>query len=139
MSGDPTCSSEEPAPASGEGGTRAFARVEATVQVSLQSDHNFWTGFTRDIGEGGVFVMTPDPPELGTVVHFQMALPGDPVVHSVVGVVRWVRGEVLASSDLPVGMGVKFVDLPENLRAAIQHFMDRGRDSLFFDDDLEDP
>ena len=56
-----------PAPKTAE--SRQFTRVPFTVEVSVASEHNFFTGFTSNISEGGVFIATDLPPPLGTIVE----------------------------------------------------------------------
>lgn len=126
---DPSLAPIEPRPEA-----RATPRYRTAVHVTARSEHTFWTGLTRDIGEGGVFVVTPAALPIGTEVHLTLALEDAPP-EGVLAIVRWVRGPDVASLDLPAGMGLRFVDLPDGLRRAIQDFGERRRDSLFYDDD----
>lgn len=120
--------------ASAEPRRRAF-RVPFTVEVNVESEHNFWTGFTQNLSEGGLFVATEREVPMGSIVQFEMRLPGSDRVWLVVGCVRWARGADAATEDAPVGIGLQFVDVEPELAALIETFIQRSRDSLFFDDD----
>jgi len=101
--------------------------------VTVTSAHNFFTGFTENVSEGGVFVATYQLQELGTEMDVTLKLEdGEEIALS--GVVRWVR---LPSDDISVqpGMGLQFNSLDERTAAKIEKFISSRRESLFFDDD----
>ena len=108
--------------------TRRSHRVDLEVDVSFESEHNFYTGFGENISSGGLFVATHALRIVGSTLRIKFHLPNvaDPIEAD--GVVRWVRevGEV--------GMGVQFVQLSEPVQQAINAFISR-RDSIFFDHD----
>jgi uncharacterized protein (TIGR02266 family) len=107
-------------------------RVPLEVEVTLESDHNFFTGVANNLSEGGVFVATANPPPIGFEVGFELVLGGERFL--VMGVVRWVRDERAASSGAPAGCGVKWVNLEDGTLAAIQHFVE-VRQTDFYEDD----
>src|SRR5262245_49515666 len=90
---------------------RRARRVPLQVEVTLESEHNFFAGLANNVSEGGVFVATPNPPDVGSVVGFELVL-GDQRF-AVRGVVRWIRSELAASPGAPTGCGVKWTDLPD--------------------------
>lgn len=108
-------------------------RVKATVEVSLSSEHNFYTGFTQDISEGGVFVAGIDTLPIGTEVEFDLKLGRGTV--RVTGVVRWVRVQS-EYVEAPAGMGLEFRDLHPAAAQKINDFIAAKRDAIFYDDDL---
>ncbi len=110
---------------------RASPRVNLQVEVTLQSESNFFTGFSGDISETGVFVATYQkhlPP--GTPVDLTLALPGEPPM-PLVGSVRWVREAGEPTSGVLPGMGIAFSGLEEKETVAIQRFI-LGREPLFW-------
>ena len=111
---------------------RIFLRVPLDVRVDLYSEDTFFTGFSENISEGGLFVATDAPFEVGTVLDIRLTLMGGQTLkHSVV--VRWVRPPG-AVGGLPAGMGVQFADLTEERRRELQSFIDsQAKDTLFFD------
>ena len=109
-------------------------RVPIEANVTFDSDHNFYVGFTQNISEGGVFVATHQPLAIGDQVDIRLTLPGstEPILARCE--VRWLRGQ---HEDIPTmvpGCGCKFVHLPETSRATIEQFCNR-REPLFYDDD----
>lgn len=112
---------------------RSSERVAVDVEVTLTSEHNFYTSFTQDISEGGLFIASHEVLPVGTEIRFSLKL-GKGVV-SCIGVVRWVREPSPYLDGVPPGMGVQFTKLPPNVAAAINSFIESRRESIFFDDD----
>src|SRR5688572_27363889 len=106
---------------------RRAARVELGVEVTLTSEHTFWSGFTHNVSTGGVFVATDRLLPLGSRIAFDLALPPASRVWRLEGEVRWLR-ETALSDDIPAGLGVQFVDLPADADAAIREFILTKRD-----------
>ncbi|HEY1587601.1 MAG TPA: TIGR02266 family protein [Polyangia bacterium] len=111
---------------------RRATRVPLEVEVTLESEHNFFSGVANNVSEGGIFVATTNPPPLGSEVGFELVLGGERFL--VMGVVRWVRDERAASSGAPVGCGVKWGHLEEGAIDAIHRFLD-VRQTDFFEED----
>ena len=115
---------------------RHSKRLPYEVEVTLDSDHNFYTGFVQNVSAGGVFIATNDMLPLGSVCEFVLTLnPGFRKV-TMKGVVRWVR-EVDDAHGIASGMGIEFVDLNDEAEGIMNQFIGGLRDSLFFDDDDE--
>lgn len=116
---------------------REFRRVpaEIEVEVSQSSEHNFYTGFTQNISEGGLFLATNMMIPIGSKLTFRFNMEGFPEPIMVNGVVRWLREPHGFIGDLPPGLGVQFVDLPEPHKRFVESFISRHRESIFFDDD----
>jgi len=112
---------------------RAFPRVKVQAEVTLASESNFYTGFSGDLSEGGVFVATYEKllgP--GTHVDIAIALPGLPTLR-VPGVVKWVRD---LNQDIPgvfPGMGIGFENVNPEVQAAIKTFLSQ-REPMFYDE-----
>ena len=101
------------------------------VEVTLESEHNFFTGVTSNISDGGVFVATPAPPPVGSEVGFEMLLGGERFL--IMGVVCWVRDEHAASAGAPAGCGVRFVHLEDGALDAIHRFI-QVRETDFYEE-----
>jgi len=112
-------------------GQRRFDRAELHVDVSLESDHNFFVGFSENVSEGGLFVATHSLREMGSIVHLTFHLPQREHPVEVDAVVRWVR-LYSETSDSPPGLGLQFVDLLNADALAIRSFIE-GRAPLFWD------
>ncbi|MBN2800974.1 MAG: TIGR02266 family protein [Deltaproteobacteria bacterium] len=113
---------------------RRSPRVEITVEVSVTSENNFYTGFTSDVSEGGVFIAGMNMLPIGAPMQFELKLGKGSVL--VEGVVRWVR-EHSDFVEAPPGMGVEFINLPPAVAQKINEFMALRRESIFYDDDDE--
>lgn len=106
---------------------RASPRVSMTADVSLYSETNFWSGFSEDLSEGGLFIATYQGAKLGTELELTFELPTGHVVKTK-GVVRWLR-----DGERP-GVGVQFQDLSDEDLKIIKTFV-KHRAPLFYDDD----
>ncbi|MBN1203449.1 MAG: TIGR02266 family protein [Myxococcaceae bacterium] len=116
--------------AAGQG--RHYSRVRLQTNIHLGSDSNFFTGFSTDISEGGLFVATVETVPRGTKVDLDFTLPGGrPLKAS--GVVRWLREPNDHTPDLMPGVGVQFQELPDEVASLISDFV-RKREPLFFPD-----
>ncbi len=110
---------------------RAANRVKMQAAVELNSDDNFFNGFSANISDGGLFVATVNLLPLGTEVDLSFSLPYGERIDAK-GVVRWVREVNDKIPETFPGMGVQFVTLSQNAQMAIDHFLSQ-RDPLFFE------
>jgi uncharacterized protein (TIGR02266 family) len=110
---------------------RFLPRLHFDVSVHIVSDHNFFAGLTRDISEGGIFVATHLPFEVGTRLEIQLLLPSDAQPALLLTEVRWVRS-YSATSGVSAGIGLKFVEPPAAVVARIHEFMNT-RDPIYFE------
>jgi uncharacterized protein (TIGR02266 family) len=102
---------------------RAAPRAPVALGVDYQYGDCQGTAKTLNLSEGGMFIVTPDPPAVGTRVRLNFALPDcDP--WEATAEVMWVRGPQ-EQHPYPAGMGVQFVELPEEARPAIAEFVAR--------------
>ncbi len=112
---------------------RGSRRVKFVTDIHFSSDSNFYTGFTSNISEGGVFVATYNPFPIGTMMELQLRMPGCKEPITVKGEVRWVQ-EPNPDSDGHPGVGVRFLDLDDDVRTNIEKFAN-VRDTIFYDDE----
>ena len=90
------------------------------VRVDYKTIDELFSEFARNINEGGLYVETDTPPELGSPVALQFQIPGsgDPI--QVMGrVVRISEG----AGDEPPGMGVEFEELGAQSRELINELV----------------
>lgn len=113
---------------------RSEPRCELEVEVGLETDHNFYTGLTQDISNGGLFVATSIMYRVGERLRVRFSLPGREQPITAEAEVRWVRDPRAMKTDAPEGIGLRFVELPADAQTEIGHFLSR-RDSLFYDVD----
>jgi uncharacterized protein (TIGR02266 family) len=109
---------------------RVHPRVELQVEVSLESEHNFYTGLSSNLSEGGLFVATETPLPLGTRLLVRFALEGAGSPIDAVGEVCWLRPR---SRDFPMGFGMRFLEISAEALARVATFV-ASRDSIFYED-----
>jgi len=110
---------------------RAHRRLVLELEVSLQSDSNFYIGLTENLSDGGIFVATHLVQPIGTVVSLTLRLPNKRAPVVTAGRVRWVR-EFAESLEAPPGMGISFEALSEEDARSIHEFIE-ARTPMFFD------
>lgn len=120
------------APPEGVAERRKAPRAFLETEISFESADNFYTGFTEDISEGGLFLTTYDLRPIGTEIEIEFSLPTGHIVRTT-GEVRWVRDPRDEAPDAPPGMGIQFRKLANEDSAAIQTFIE-ARAPLFFED-----
>jgi uncharacterized protein (TIGR02266 family) len=120
------------APPSDAAARREHSRFSVDLDVTVDSDHNFYAGFAENLSAGGVFIATHKLKPVGSKIELSINLPDGAELRAE-GEVRWIR-VFNEQSDTPPGMGVRFNDLAPASVTAIQNFLAR-RDPLFFDDE----
>ncbi len=104
-------------------------RIEAEVGIETQS--NFYGGFTFDISTGGLFVtMFEAMPEVGEEVELRFTVPGGAPVR-VHARVAWRRELGASGADALPGVGLQFIDLPPAAQECVERFVN-ARDPIFF-------
>lgn len=115
-------------------GARRHPRVAVEVEVSLESEHNFYAGFLENVSVSGIFVATHVTRAIGDRLDFSIDLHGADGPVSGVGEVRWIR-EYSETSEASPGVGLRFIELAPGGLEKIEGFLS-ARKPLFFDDDL---
>jgi uncharacterized protein (TIGR02266 family) len=94
-----------------------------------------YTGVTRNISAGGVFVATEDLLRVGDRLNLRFTLPGVDRPFAVQTEVRWVREKRSPPDEhAPPGMGLQFLNPSADDVAALDTFLAR-RDALMRDED----
>ena len=91
-------------------------RIDLEVPVQLRSDEGVYSGVTKNICPGGVFVATIRSLPVGDRITVRLTIPGDTEPVDALAEVRWFR-PFEALEDRPAGLGLRFIDTP--LRAAM--------------------
>ena len=95
---------------------RRHSRVPLEMRVDYTSVDAFFTEFTANINEGGMFIQMDEPVPLDTQVQLQFALPGEGEPIQVGGRVAWTSD---GKDDSPPGIGVQFQHLGSEVREQI--------------------
>ena len=98
---------------------RRTQRVPLEARITMASQSNFWTGFSENLSEGGVFVATPNPPAVGELVPVHIQTEDGRAV-LIWGEVRWLREEEGGSYS---GCGIQFLNLDSRGRLILGDMM----------------
>lgn len=113
---------------------RNHLRIPLKVEVTIDSEHNFYVGLSENVSEGGIFVATYQSVELGTVLDLTFTLPGQPQPTQIDMKcrVQWLRDFAAAADGLPPGLGLQFVDPSSDALKTVRDFV-RRREPAFFE------
>jgi len=117
------------APAAGGHDRRKAERAAIEVDIGFHSETNFYTGWSEDLSDGGLFVATYHLLRVGTELTVSFILPGGHPITTQARV-RWIREPRNPDAEQP-GMGVEFEQLDPQDRAMIMRFVAK-RPPLFF-------
>ena len=95
---------------------RRSERTPLVVRVDYTTVDSFFSEFTANINEGGLFIETESPPPAGTAVLLNFTLPGEEEPLRVRGRVVWTAAQGGAEG---TGMGIEFESLDQVARARI--------------------
>jgi len=99
---------------------RRSERIELVVRVDYKTVDELFSEFARNINEGGMFVETDTPADLGSPVELEFRIPGSEEPIQVLG--RVVRATV-GDHDDPPGMGIEFENLDAQSRELINELV----------------
>ena len=100
----------------GESDRRAAPRVFVDLEVDYASEENYLFAYITDISETGIFVRTTTPEPSGTLLNLRFKPDGESTI-AVEGKVIWVNPYRPGAPDnLHPGMGIRFVELDDELR-----------------------
>ena len=115
--------SQESSPELAEGAARRRSRrIEVHARVDYGTPHNFYAAETANIGVGGLFIATENLLQVGRAIALNLDLPESGTL-SLKGEVAWRRPS--PSGEGPAGLGIKFVELQEEMRDAIEQFLEK--------------
>ena len=109
---------------------RTTTRVELKAKVTISSESNFFTGWSQNISEGGVFISCLAPPSVGSRVDVNLESDESAEPITISCDVVWIRPE----NGQPVGCGCRFTSINDIQAAQIRRLMDEAkREPLFYD------
>ena len=103
---------------------RRHERVALKIPVDYTSVDAFFTEFSSNVNEGGMFVEMEDAPDLGTQVQLEFDLPGHNEPIQVEGRVAWTSD---GKDGSPPGVGIEFQNLPPDARETINSIVRKLR------------
>jgi uncharacterized protein (TIGR02266 family) len=109
-------------------------RYVVELDISLESEHNFYAGFVENLSGSGLFIATHVVRPIGSHVEFSISIEDSAEPIKGLGEVRWIR-QFSETSDAHPGMGLRFIELSTGGRERIERLL-HGREPIFYDDDL---
>ena len=103
---------------------RQSERRALKIPVDYSAVDAFFTDFSANINEGGMFIETETPAELDTSVQLQITAPGLDAALQVGGRVAWISD---GKGESPAGMGIEFLELGADARQTINELVRRLR------------
>lgn len=94
------------------------------INIEFQSEHDLYVSYMPFLNEGGLFIRTAEPYDLGSEVELNVLLPDflDPSI--IKGEICWVT-PTGAQNGTPAGIGVSFIDDPDKMRHQIEQAIAR--------------
>lgn len=100
---------------------RSAPRATVALNVAYRVAERAETAKTLNLSVGGMFIVTTNPPEVGTHLGLRFMLPEFGAVEAIARV-AWVR-QPADEHPYPAGMVVQFLELPPGSRSAIAAFV----------------
>ena len=100
----------------------------ATLYLEFVNDKELYLSYMPFLKAGGLFVRTTEAYELGADIILDVALPDSLENSQVKGKVCWIT-PVGAQNGTPPGIGISFVEDPDNLRSQIEKVLGRHLNS----------
>lgn len=115
------------------GESRGEPRTAIFANVDMHSEHDFWSGLSMNMSEGGLFVATNTMVPVGTLLV--LGIHGPLTRESIVALaeVRWTRASS-GQESVPPGLGLQFVERNGASQARIHALVTTLRGPLLFED-----
>ncbi|AZQ84670.1 pilus assembly protein PilZ [Colwellia sp. Arc7-635] len=94
------------------------------ISLEFISDRDLYQSYMPFMKNGGLFIRTTEQLALGTEVNLIVTLPDSLESSQVKGTVSWIT-PVGAQNGTPAGIGVSFVEDPDNIRNQIDKSIGR--------------
>ena len=99
---------------------RTAERFDARIPIEYQAgEGDFLFENTENISKGGLFVATPTPEKLGTVLELRFKNPGTDESIKVEGEVVWANDPEDGKDHPNPGMGIQFLKMDEETKEAV--------------------
>lgn len=114
---------------------RKFPRVIVKVVVDFESSElmrllvdypdseAYLFDYSTNFSEGGIFIKTKKPFEIGKQIDFNFSLPDSPRIFHVKGKVVWKNSANGPIKDLGEGVGIEFIEMDADTRSEISNFV----------------
>jgi uncharacterized protein (TIGR02266 family) len=110
---------------------RGQVRYHVDLNVTVDSDSNFYAATVTNLSAGGIFIATHIVHPAGTKFNLSVHL-GDIGIVKGVGEVRWIRVQDEESGQL-AGLGIRFLQLEGDGAERIKSFLEMRRPLIVTD------
>src|SRR5690606_36988932 len=110
--------------------TRKAKRAPVSLKVRFKSAtlDEFIEQYSIDISRGGIFIKSPKPMSIGTLLRFEFRLKDESrLIHGVGRVVR--KRDDGGDSSKPPGMGIKFIKMDPERRGLVEQMASKRGDA----------
>lgn len=94
------------------------------ITLEFISDRDLYQSYMPFMKNGGLFVRTTERFELSTEVQLHVILPDSLEASTIKGKISWIT-PIGAQNGTPAGIGVSFIDDPDNIRNQIDKTIGR--------------
>lgn len=94
------------------------------INIEFQSEHDLYVSYMPFLKEGGLFIRTVEPYDLGSEIELNVLLPDSLEPSMIKGSVCWIT-PIGAQNGTPAGIGVSFIDDPDKMRHQIEQVIAR--------------
>lgn len=101
---------------------RINRRIEASFKINYVHESDYLISFSKDISVDGMFINTENPPHVGTTTQLFFSIDG---IHDPINVTAKVIWANTSGGSKDKGVGVQFVDPPEEVKEAVLKFVNR--------------
>src|SRR5262245_35772319 len=95
--------------------------------VRCDSWNDFVELYATDIGQGGLFIATDEPPPIMSIIELKMQLPEATTIPLSARVVHVIEKDQAGGEGRVAGVGVEFVDLDAERKRQIFHLLEFAR------------
>jgi uncharacterized protein (TIGR02266 family) len=113
---------------------RQSTRRPLETEIDFGGDSQFFTGFTKNISAGGLFVATHEELEMGSTIRIKFGIPAIQREFDFMAEVRWHRPYRETQPTVPAGYGVCFVNISQDDQTVLDSYLETA-ETLFFDDE----
>lgn len=108
---------------------RQSERLHHELLVAYQTIGEFISAWAVNISKGGLFVNTPNPLPVGSVVKLKVSLPDAAFPCDLTGRVTRIAEHDPAAKGNP-GMALEFIDVDDEKRLRLERFVEKLRAAL---------
>ena len=107
---------------------RQHPRASLKTLVKEKNSHAFPYYMSKNVSEGGMFLLSKSPYPVGTKIHLEFVIPDQRFSVIVEGeIVSRVPFDPGKGNETSCGMGIKFINPPEEIRTVLRDFVTKHK------------